>query len=268
VLECVINISEGREAASLADLGALTGAALLDLHADPFHNRSVFTLAGPDALDAALVLAAGALDRFDLSQHEGVHPRLGVVDVVPFTPLGSAGFGTSLDLGEAVRARDAFCVRAAHELDLPCFRYGPERSLPEIRRRAFVDLSPDTGPPVADARRGACCVGARPCLIAYNLIIESADVAVARRIASRLRSPEVRALGFVVGDDVHVSCNLIAPWTIGPAEVYDAVAATVRVLRTELVGLVPAALLAQTPRRRWAELDLGEDRTIEARFAG
>jgi glutamate formiminotransferase len=267
VLECVINVSEGRSPAVFAELSRAAAGALLDIHSDPFHNRSVFTLAGPDVLDAALTLTAVALERIDLSQHKGVHPRLGVVDVVPFTPLGSAGFGPAIDLREALAARDAFAARAARELGLACFYYGPERTLPEVRRRAFVDLAPDTGPAVPDPRRGACCVGARPCLIAYNLVLETRDVSVARQIAKQLRSAEVRALGFTVGDAVHVSCNLVAPWSTGPAAVYDAVTATARVVRTELVGLVPAALLDETPRERWAELDLSEDRTIEARLA-
>jgi glutamate formiminotransferase len=88
MLECVINISEGRDSERLARLAARVDNALLDLHADEHHNRSVFTLAGEDVLDAAKALCAKAVVELDLRQHQGVHPRLGVVDVVPFVPIG------------------------------------------------------------------------------------------------------------------------------------------------------------------------------------
>jgi glutamate formiminotransferase len=257
LLECVINVSEGQDGAALDELAAACGDALLDRHADPDHHRSVFTVVGEDAPRA---LARVAVERLDLGRHRGVHPRLGVVDVVPFVPLG----GTPTD--DAVAARDAFARWAAETLDLPCFLYGTERTLPEIRRHAFTDLAPDVGPSAPHPTAGACCVGARGPLVAYNVWLAEADVGLARTVAAAVRSPAIRALGLVVGRRVQVSLNLVDPIAVGPAAAYDAIAALVPVAGAELVGLLPAAVLQGVPTERWAELDLGPDRTIEARL--
>jgi len=267
VLECVVNISEGRDTERLDELARAAGAALLDLHADASHNRSVFTLAGPEAEAAARELARAAVARLDIARHDGVHPRLGVVDVVPFVPLGPDGMRPDGDLGEAIRARDRFAAWAAGELGVPCYLFGPERSLPQIRRHAFVDLAPDIGGGAPHPSAGATCVGARPVLIAYNLWLAEGDLGLARRIASELRGPAVRSAGFAVGTGIQVSCNLVAPWKVGPGDVYDQVARSARIERAELVGLVPNEVLRATPVRRWTMLDLGEDSTIEARLA-
>jgi len=266
MLECVVNLSEGRDNPWLDALARQLGPAALDVHADPWHHRSVFTLAGPQVGEVARQLAAAAAAHLDISRHEGAHPRLGVVDVVPFVPLGAAAMRPDGDLGEAIAARDRFAAWAAEELAIPCFCYGPERALPEIRRRAFRDLRPDYGPNAPHPSAGASCVGARPALVAFNLWLAEPDLAVAGGIARALRSPEVRAAGFALGGEVQVSCNLIAPWDVGPAEIYDRVARLAAVARAELVGLVPEAVLRAIPRRRWESLDLGERSTIEARL--
>jgi glutamate formiminotransferase / 5-formyltetrahydrofolate cyclo-ligase len=267
MLECVINISEGRDGELLARLADAVGNALLDLHADAHHNRSVFTLAGEDVLDAAKVLCGQAVLRLDLRRHEGVHPRLGVVDVVPFVPIGIP-LGPGMDLTAALAARDAFAEFAADGIGLPCFLYGPERSLPEIRRGAFHDLAPDLGPAQPDPRSGAVCVGARLPLVAYNLVLADDDLDLAKEIAKSIRSRSVRALGLRVGANVQVSCNLIEPWIVGPAECYDTVATLTEVKAAELVGLVPREVLDGIDPNRYAQLDVGPDRTIEARLEG
>jgi glutamate formiminotransferase / 5-formyltetrahydrofolate cyclo-ligase len=263
-LECVVNVSAGADDEHLALIATAAGKALLDRHSDALHNRSVLTLAAEKAvlLDAVRALATKALELLDLVEHAGVHPRLGVVDVVPFAPLGRPPF----DLTEAIAARDEFAAFAATALGLPCFLYGPERSLPEIRRRALVDLPPDLGPPLPDPHRGVCCVGARAPLVAYNLVLAAPDLDLARRIARELRSPFVRALGFSYGDEVQVSCNLVEPFDLGPAELVDACRESAPVARTELVGLIPAGVLEKIPRARWRELDLSEAVTIEGRL--
>jgi glutamate formiminotransferase / 5-formyltetrahydrofolate cyclo-ligase len=253
ILECVINVSEGRRAEVVDALVLAAGGALLDLHSDADHNRSVLTLAGPDVEPAARRVAGTAVEHVDLRVHEGVHPRFGAVDVVPFVPL----FDTPMD--DAVAARDRFSEWAHDVLGLPCLRYGPDAvSLPELRRTATtVD-----GHPTA----GMCAVGARPLMVAYNVWLAEPDVGVARAVAAELRGPSVRALGFAVGDAAQVSCNLIAPDEFGPAAAYDAVATRTEVARAELVGLVPDSVLAAIPAERWAQLDLDRSRTIEARL--
>ncbi|HXH57135.1 hypothetical protein [Iamia sp.] len=260
MLECVLNVSEGRDLVALDHLVRAAGDDLLDLHTDADHHRSVLTLLGEQAPRR---VTRAAVDRLDLRVHSGAHPRIGVVDVVPFVPLGAAS-----SMIEATAARDRYCAWAAQDLGLPCFTYGPERTLPDVRSRAFAGLDPTTGPHRPHPSAGAVAVGARDLLVAYNLWLVEPDLDGARRIAHALRSPSVRALGLAVGDEVQVSMNLIDPSRVGPAEVWDRVAGQARIHRAELVGLVPAAVLAATPRGRWSELDLDEARTIEARVAG
>jgi len=279
----VVNVSEGADDDVLARLGESCGTALLDLHRDPRHNRSVFTLAGPDDDVEAAVrsLTRLAVGELDLAVHAGAHPRLGVVDVVPFVPLvqepgptGRLAIGPSL--APAVEARDRFAGWAGTELDLPCFLYGPMeggfgRTLPTVRRGAFAELRPDTGPARPHPSAGATAVGARGFLVAYNLWLEGGDVALARAVAIAVRGPAVRALGLALGPRAQVSCNLVDPTVVGPAEIHDDVAARLGasgagVAGCQLVGLLPAAVLESVPPHRWGELDLAEASTIEARM--
>ncbi|MEY4365151.1 MAG: hypothetical protein RLZZ305_495 [Actinomycetota bacterium] len=262
MLECVVNVSEGRDGAVLADLAASCGAALLDVHSDAHHNRSVFTLVGEDAPRR---LAQRCVEVLQLGIHEGVHPRLGVVDVVPFVPLEDS------TMGDAVRARDSFAQWAARTLRVPVFLYGPERTLPRVRRDAWGALLPDLGGSRPHPTAGAVCAGARDVLVAYNVWLGTPDPGPARRIAAAVRSDDVRALGLVTGGVTQVSMNLVNPGNTGPADAFNAVvglAATehVQVLRAELVGLLPRAVLRAVPEERWGELDVSEERTIEARL--
>jgi glutamate formiminotransferase len=279
-VECVVNVSEGRDEATLAQLAAAAGAALLDLQRDPDHHRAVLTLAGrpDDVARDARALAAAAVARLDLRTHAGAHPRLGVLDVVPFVPY-RPGAAPPDDLTLATDLRDAFAQWLAEDLDVPSFLYGPlpggrTRSLPDIRRHAFGDpatggLAPDAGPARPHPTAGATAVGARPVLVAYNVWVSSTEVA--RRVAQAVRSPQVRALGLAVGPRAQVSCNLLDPFHFGPLQLYDAVAALVTgvggaVEGAELVGLLPAAVLAHVPRARWGELGLSDAATVEARL--
>lgn len=257
MLECVVNISEGRDRDAIEAIAASAGTDLLDVHTDGDHHRSVLTLVGEVAPRA---VARAALERLDLRRHEGAHPRIGVVDVVPFVPLHGS------TMADALAARDAFSTWAAGELGVPCFRYGSERTLPDIRRGAFRTLTPDDGPPEPHPSAGAIAVGARPVLVAYNVWLAEPDLGRAKQLAAAVRSPTVRALGLQVGDEVQVSMNLIAPEVTGPGAVVDAIAAVARVERCELVGLVPRDVLEREDPARWDELDLHRDRTIEARL--
>jgi glutamate formiminotransferase len=256
-LECVVNISEGRRGDVIAAIGAAAGDDLLDTHTDPHHNRTVLTLRGEDAPQQ---VARAAVSLLDLDVHQGVHPRFGVVDVVPFVPLGPD------PLADAVTARDGFAGWIAEELGVPAFLYGPERSLPDVRREAFGALAPDAGPARPHPTAGAVAVGARPVLVAWNVYLRAPDLALARTVAAAVRGPHLRALGLQVGEEVQVSMNLIGPEALGPAEAWDLIAARAEPDRAELVGLVPRAVLDRTPSRRWSQLDLAPDRTIEARF--
>lgn len=262
MLECVVNISEGRDIALLAGLAELLSPSLLDVHTDPDHNRSVFTLVGEDA---PRELARECVARLSLTAHSGVHPRVGVVDVVPFVPLQGS------TMADATAARDRFAGWIGGELGVPAFLYGAERTLPDIRRNAWQGLSPDAGPDRPHPSAGAVCVGARDVLVAYNVWLEGADIALTKRIASQVRTDAVRTLGLQVGNLTQVSMNLVSPHVAGPAEAYDAVLREIngtgaRVLHAELVGLLPAGVLSSVPESRWEELDLSAERTIEARL--
>jgi glutamate formiminotransferase len=279
VLECVANVSEGRDHTVLEALADACGRSLLDLHSDVDHHRSVFTLAGPglaDAAGAARALARRAVDLIDLRAHDGAHPRFGVVDVVPFVALDEPA-------AVAVDAACAFARWIADELGVPAFLYGDadpgHRTLPETRRDAFVRRAPDCDPTSADQRAGAVAVGARPPLVAVNCRLDRDDVALARDIARRVRErdgglPGVRALGFRL-DSVaaaQVSMNVTDLDATGVEVACREVrllagAAGAAVAEVELVGLVPAA-----EQRRWSRefrswSGLGPEVTIEARLA-
>jgi glutamate formiminotransferase len=271
-VECVVNISEGRDESVIGAIASVAGPALLDVHADPDHHRSVLTLGGPapDVVMASRAVVREACALIDIRVHRGVHPRLGAADVVPFVALDGG-------LDEAISLRDDFARWAGPHLQLPCFVYGPERSLPTVRREAFRSLDPDTGPPVPHPTAGASAVGARPVLVAYNVWVtgpndgEPSALSLARVVAQNVRGPALRALGLPVGISAQVSCNLIDPGALGPAQAYDQIARAVTqlggsVVRAELVGLIPAGVLAAIPVPRHRELDVSQDRTIEARL--
>ncbi len=285
LFECVVNVSEGRDLDVVDYIGRAGGRCLLDVHSDRYHNRSVFTLAGPRNLLAGAVqgVASATLNRVDITKHSGVHPRIGALDVVPFVDLTAvlgrvgqtsqvrtSGSTSPLEPGktspEACTERDRFAIWAAENLSLPCFLYGDERSLPEVRRGAWRGFMPDAGPPRPHPTAGAVAVGCRPALVAYNVWLADADLDTAKAIAASLRSPEVKALGLQVGESAQVSCNLVRPFLRGPSFVYDAVATLAPVSSAELVGLIPRKVLRTQSRSRWQELDLSEEKTIEARL--
>jgi len=252
-LESVPNVSEGRDAATIAALGDAFGSsvALLDVHSDADHNRSVYTLAGEDgALAESLVAGiAVAVERIDVRRHEGAHPRVGSVDVVPIVPLRPE---------DEPRARTValeVAGRVAEELRLPVYFYGSlteDRREPAYFRRGNLDwLSPDRGPALHPSA-GAVLVGVRPPLIALNVNLASQDLEAAREIAALVRErgggfPGVRALGFALerAGLVQVSMN-ITDWEAAPPhEVVgriraEAQARGIEVAGTELVGLLPA----------------------------
>ena len=279
--ECVVNISEGADPSIVGVIAGAGADLLLDVHSDSEHHRSVLTLAGPldEVADAARSVASAAVASIDLTGHRGVHPRMGAVDVVPFVPLVGTE-GASAEWEAVIRARDGFAAWMGSELGVPCFLYGPGRSLPAVRRGAFTEFAPDTGPDRPHPTAGATAVGARGVLIAYNVWITATSegdldlgelTAVARGLAARMRRPGLRTLGLEVAGGAQVSCNVVDPGRVGLDEVYDTVAAgaaehACEVLRGELVGLLPDAALSAVPERRWAELGLRAEDTIEHRL--
>ncbi len=279
MLECVPNVSEGRDVTTLDAFAVACGGSLLDVHRDPDHHRAVFTLAGPGARDAEVAvraLARAVVERIDLEHHDGVHPRLGALDVVPFVALAGSAPAVARD------AARSFGEWAAAELGTPVFFYGDAddhlRTLPSVRSSAFRTRAPDITPTRARAGVGAVAVGARPVLVAVNCELDRDDVALARRIAGTVRErdgglPGVRALGLRLPSRgvVQVSMNLVALEHTGVEDACTAVRAHARdagadVTRVELVGLLPAAELARCSPAFLAWSRLTPDHTIEARL--
>lgn len=249
MLECVPNFSAGRDLDVIARIvdAAATFARIRDVHSDPDHNRSVLTMSGEtDALiQAALAASLEAARLIDINRHEGVHPRLGAMDVVPFVTLGST------PLSEATVSADRLAKAFAEQAHVPCFIYGIIE-LPEVRRRAFIDLWPDYGPKAPHATAGATVVGAREVLVAFNVTLDSQDLVSARDIARKVRMglPNVRALGFSLASKglVQVSMNLTKPKLTGVGQAFDAVTEMtdqlgISVAYSEIVGLVPREAL-------------------------
>ena len=217
-------------------------------------------------MGAVMTLAEGVVKSIDLRLHSGVHPRFGSLDVVPWVALEGWPFEESAPIAPAKEARDSFASWAASRLELPVFLYGPERALPDVRKRAWASLEPDLGPLQPHPRAGSCAVGCRPLMVAYNLWLSEPDLVQGRRAAAAVRSAQVRALAFSLRGAVQVSCNLIAPFELGPAEIAERVSALVKIERAELVGLVPKGVLDRIPRKKWQQLDLAAERSIEARL--
>lgn len=296
LFECVPNFSEGRDASkvrALADaMGGVPGVVLLGAEQDAAHHRCVITLAGARAAvsEAAVRGARKAIETIDLRQHRGEHKRMGAIDVCPFVPLNGATMADAVALAEKVGER------IGRELELPVFLYAEaarresRRVLGNFRNKEFEKLrelvgtdpeyAPDFGPARMHPTAGAVAVGARRFLIAYNVNLATADVAVAKQIAKAVREkdgglPRVQAMGFFLDDRglAQVSMNLLDFQTTSIRTVYDAVAeraraAGVDVVESELVGFAPAAALdAATashvklrdfdPRRQIVEAVLG-----------
>lgn len=293
-LECVPNVSEGRRPEVVARLiAALSGPGLqlLDVSSDPDHNRSVFTLAGePEALHAGLLaLYAAALDEIDLTRHEGVHPRVGAVDVTPFVPLAGTPMAVAVAAAERLGAALAERFGLAVYLYEAAARHPARRRLADIRRGGFEGFpakladpawAPDFGPTRVHPTAGVTVVGARFFLIAWNAVLESADVAVARAIARRVREssgglPAVRAMGVYLASRgrAQVSMNLVdfrrtSMHAALERVRQEAAALGTRVMETEVVGLVPQEAVWGALREGLQCPVFGGERVLEERLRG
>jgi glutamate formiminotransferase len=270
LIEAIPNVSEGRDMARLdrfASAIADAGATLLDRTADWSHHRAVFTYAADRQTieRAALALATAVAAEVDLAAHAGVHPRIGALDVLPFVPLGSA------TMDDAIAVAHTVGRAIAETLNIPVILYEAasrpphRRSLEAIRRGGLEGLrarlnepawQPDYGPATLHPTAGAVAVGARGPLVAWNLVLDRPDLALARRIARAIRTsngglPCLKALGLPLAHtgQVQVSLNLTDYRTTSMGEVFravlaEAVAAGADIAASEIIGLVPRAALA------------------------
>ncbi len=270
LIECIPNLSEGRRpeiVASFTDaVRAIDGVTLLDASSDAAHNRSVLTFVGDadGVARAVMALFERAIPAIDLRAHQGEHPRLGAVDVVPFVPIENATMADCVALARRV-GKDV-----AERFQLPVYLYEEaaaspaRRNLEDIRRGEFeglaekmqsADWAPDFGPRAPHASAGAVVIGARMPLIAYNINLATDRLDVAKKIAAAIRHSSggfrfVKAAGFSLQDRgvVQVSMNLTNYEKTPMFRVFEAVKREadrygVRILESEIVGLVPAAAL-------------------------
>jgi len=295
LVECVPNFSEGLNADTvqrIADaIRSVDSTCVLDTHIDPDHNRSVITFVAPPAkiVEAALKAVARATQLIDMRQHKGEHPRLGATDVLPFVPV------RDVTMEECVQLAHQAGRRIAAELSIPVYFYEqaalrPERkNLEDVRRGALERLrkeiatvqarEPDVGPRLTHETAGAIAVGARQFLIAFNVVLKSPDVTIARQIAKTIRFrhgglPFLKALGFQLHSRgfVQVSMNLVNYEVTGMTEAYEAVEREanrigVKIESAEIVGLVPEAALDRKAAYFSKLVDFSERKVLEYQIA-
>jgi glutamate formiminotransferase len=266
VVECVPNFSDGRDARRVEAIVAamrVEGVRLLDWSMDADHNRSVVTIAGaPAAVVEAAVRGAGkAVELIDLTRQQGVHPRIGAADVIPFVPI------SGIKLEQCVLLARQAGLEIWRRFGVPVFFYEaaaarPDRAnLEEVRRGQFEGLRdavrkdaarrPDLGGPGLHPTAGACAVGARRFLVAYNIYFDSADVAVARAIAREIRAANgglkgVKAMGVLAHGRAQLSMNITDFEATPVSQVYRAVSSLalrhkVAPVAGEVIGLIPEA---------------------------
>ncbi|HYY20974.1 MAG TPA: hypothetical protein VE780_03780 [Thermoleophilaceae bacterium] len=260
------NVSEGRDRTALDAIErSFAPARFLDLHTDPDHNRAVFTLAARQGELATALLngARAVVERLDLARHEGLHPHVGALDVLPVVYRSEDARGAAC--AEAITA----AALIGEELEIPVILYGELATRPEHRERAWLraggwrrlaerihagEVVPDFGPRRPHPRAGAVLAAARPPLVAFNVELRSGDVELARAIAADLREsgggfPGVRAIGLYLPERgrAQVSMNVHDHRAAPLGELVQAIRRRAEVAEAELVGLAPEAAFAGFP---------------------
>jgi glutamate formiminotransferase len=293
ILEAVPNFSEGRDLTvvrTIVEAMRASDAEVLDWSADPDHHRAVVTVIGPPELveEAAFAGASVAIEKIDLRRHQGVHPRIGALDVLPFVPLAG------LSMTDATQSAQRVGRRIANELNLPVYFYGqasdpPGRSLASLRRGGFEALvqgwpsgrEPDLLPadwsyPGAHPTAGACCVGARRLLLAWNVWISGMAIEQARRIAREIREPHsgisgLRALAIPLHSRgaLQISMNIEDVENSSPGAAFELVRNLVErnggeIIQTEIIGMVPDELL-QAATSEWRLAPGTRERSLSQR---
>ncbi len=299
LVECVPNFSEGRDEQAIASItraaGAVAGATVLQVDPNPDAHRTVMTIAGePEAVvEAAYQAMRSAAAVIDMTRHRGAHPRLGAIDVCPLVPLAPPMAGLAgVSLEDCVALAKGLGRRVAADLGLPVYLYGAAATSPERRRLAWLrrggyerlahrledpKFKPDFGPAEFNPRLGATVVGARNILIAFNVNLDSEDVAVAEQIARALRPaggsaplPECRALGWLMPGYgcAQVSLNLTDYRVTALHRAYEAVRQQaegrgIGVAGSELVGMAPLEALLAAGRNYLHPGNAGDEPGIE-----
>jgi len=293
LIQCIPNFSEGRRKDVIdrivSAIRSASAVAILDYSADVDHNRCVVTFLGsPDDVRASMLAGArAAVELIDMNKHEGVHPRIGAVDVIPVVPVSGVTMQEAVELGHAI-GRDI-----AEQLGIPVYFYeqcalrNHCANLADVRRGGFEELkrsgltgqrAPDVGPNKLHPTAGAVVVGARGPLIAYNINLATSDVSVARRIASTIRKLResgqgmagVKAIGVYLASRgvAQVSFNITRPDVVGLWDVFlfverQAREMGVEVLESELIGAIRQEHLLDALRAAMKFAQLSEDRVLD-----
>jgi glutamate formiminotransferase len=291
IVECVPNFSEGRRKEivdAIADSArAVDGVRVLDVEMDASHNRAVLTFVGEpeNVKDAAFACASKAVELIDLNKHEGEHPRVGAVDVIPFIPI------SGVEMRECVELARSLGREIAEKLNVPVYLYEeaatrPERkNLAKVRKGQFEglreeiktnpDRAPDFGLSELHPTAGAVVVGARQPLIAYNINLGTPHISIAKAIAKLVREKDgglkhVKALGFETDkpDVMQVSMNLVNYRETPIHVVFDAVRSHadkygVPVIGSEVIGLVPEDALIDCAEHYLNILDFSKSQILE-----
>lgn len=292
LIECVPNFSEGRNpeiVEAIVAAMAVEGVSLLDFSRDPDHNRSVVTIAGPPAavVESAARGAGRAAELINLTTQSGVHPRIGAADVIPFVPVRDVSLEQCVLFARQAGAE----IWRRHQIPIYFYEAAaarPDRAmLEQVRQGQFEGLReavkrevarrPDLGGPDLHPTAGASAVGARRFLIAWNLYLNTSDVAVARAIAREIRASSggltgVKAIGVLAHGEAQISMNVTDFRQTPLNHVYEAVRQkaarhSVAILRGELIGLVPQAAAEREDEwlRHFHEFD-PEEKILERRL--
>lgn len=290
IIQCVPNFSEGRDLAVVESIveavREASDAKIVDYSSDPDHNRMVLTLLGkPDEIrDAVFVSARQAVESIDIRGHEGIHPRIGAVDVVPLVPL------RGMTMQECVGLSYQVGNDLAKHLDLPIYFYeesailAHRANLAVVRKGGYEELSaseleedrlPDLGPHKLHRTAGATVVGARGPLVAYNIILASDDLALAKAIAAKLRDGSsglegIKSLGLLLASrsQAQVSMNLTKPDLTPLKEVFrfvegEAKKAGVEIAESEIIGALSRSSLEGTSPEELKALKFKESQVLE-----
>ena len=294
VVECVPNFSEGRRKdvveKIVSAIGSVSGVRVLDQEMDADHNRSVITFIGDlrSVAEAAFQGAKAAVALIDMNQHHGAHPRVGALDLLPFIPIQGVTMEVCVALARAVGKR------IADELRVPVYLYEaaatrPDRkALPDVRRGEYEglkveietnpDRKPDFGPSRFHPTAGACIVGARPVLIAWNVNLKTKDMGIAKRIAKAIREsdgglPAVRAKGFELADRglVQVSMNMLDYRKTSLVATFEAIRSLaakegVEIAESEIIGLVPLDALLEGATQYFKLARFHREQILETRL--
>ena len=287
IVECVPNFSEGKNLKVIGDIfksaQKIKSVKVFESEYNKDHNRCLFTIVGApsDVLSSVHEAIKTAVKLIDMNKHRGEHPRIGAVDVVPFIPV------SGVSIQECVLLSNKLAKKVADELNIPVFMYEasakkPEnRNLANVRKGEYEGLKkkmkkPDYGPNYLHPTAGAMVIGARKYLIAFNVNLDTKDILIAKKIASKIREkdgglPGVKALGFSVGGYGQVSMNLIDFEKTNFDEAFRAIGkeakkSGVEIKNAEIYGVIPLEALVKAVKTTFKAREFSSGQVLEKRI--